>query len=200
MSVPRVPPGQRVVEGFPVLHYSRVPRINLATWRLHVHGLVETPLDLTWEDFLELPQVSLKADFHCVTHWTRLDNLWEGVTFRELAAQVRPLPEASHVLAHCYDGFTTNIPLEVLMDHDVLLARRHDGADLPQMHGWPLRLVVPKRYAWKSAKWVSGLEFLAQDRPGFWEQRGYHNDADPWKEERYGSPPSNHYSSWQHGQ
>ena len=123
-----------------------------------------------------------------MTRWSKLDNLWEGVTFRELAAQVRPLPEASHVLAHCYDGFTTNIPLEVLMDNDVLLAYRHDGVDLPQVHGWPLRLVVPKRYAWKSAKWISGLEFLAQDRPGFWEQRGYHNDADPWKEERYGSP------------
>ncbi len=186
MSAPRVPPGQRVVDGFPVLHYSGVPRINLATWRLHVHGLVETPLDLTWEDFLELPQVTLKADFHCVTRWSKLDNLWEGVTFQELAGRAKPLPEASHVLVYGYDGFTTNIPLDVLMDHDVLLARRHNGADLHQEHGWPLRLVVPKRYAWKSAKWVSVLEFLSQDRPGFWEQRGYHNNADPWKEERYG--------------
>lgn len=186
MSVPRIPPGQQVVSGFPVLHYGGVPKIDLASWRLRIRGLVGKPLELAWPDFLDFPQSSFQADFHCVTHWTRLDNLWEGVTFRELAAQVRPLPEASHVLAHCYDGFTTNIPLEVLMDHDVLLASRHDGAALTPVHGWPLRLVVPKRYAWKSAKWVSGLEFLAQDRPGFWEQRGYHNDADPWKEERYG--------------
>lgn len=186
MAVQRVPPGQRLTEGFPVLHYSGVPRIQLATWRLNVHGLVEAPLDLTWEDFLALPQVSLQADFHCVTRWSRLDNLWEGVAVQELAARARPLADASHVLVHSYDGFTTNIPLEVLMDQDVLLARRHNGADLPQEHGWPLRLVVPKRYAWKSAKWVSGLEFLPHDRPGFWEQRGYHNNADPWKEERYG--------------
>lgn len=184
-SVPRVPPGQRVVEGFPILHYDGVPRIDLAAWRLRLYGLVEAPLHLTWEELLALPQASIRADFHCVTTWSKLGNLWEGVAFGELAARARPRPEAAHVLAHCYDGFTTNVPLEVLMDEDVLLARRHNGADLTPDHGWPLRLVVPKRYAWKSAKWVSGLEFLARDRPGFWEQRGYHNRGDPWQEERY---------------
>jgi DMSO/TMAO reductase YedYZ molybdopterin-dependent catalytic subunit len=152
---------------------------------LRVSGLLEDPLSLTWEEFRSLPTLSLQADFHCVTHWSRLDNLWEGVSFRELATRVRPHAEARYVMVHCYDGFTTNLPLAVLLDQDVLLAYRHDGAELAPEHGWPLRLVVPKRYAWKSAKWVERLEFLAQDQPGFWEQRGYHNDADPWAEERY---------------
>lgn len=186
MPNPRIPPGQYLTEDFPVLHYGSVPRIHLSTWRLRIFGLVREPLELTWEQFVAWPQTKVEADFHCVTHFSKLDNLWEGVLFREIAALVRPLPEALYVVAHGCGGFTTNLPLEELMDEDVLLARRHNGADLTPDHGWPLRLVVPKLYAWKSAKWLSGLEFLDHDQPGFWEQNGYHNHGDPWKEERYG--------------
>ncbi len=185
MSESRVPPGQHLTYDFPVLHYGNVPRIELASWRLRIYGLVREPLELTWEQFLRLPQVEVRSDFHCVTMWSKLDNVWEGVLFRNIASLVSPRPEALYVVAHGYGGFTTNLPLSVLMDDDVLLARRHNGADLTPDHGWPLRLVVPKRYAWKSAKWLNGLEFLDHDEPGFWEQHGYHNNGDPWREERY---------------
>jgi len=181
----RVPPGQWVTKEWPVLHYGSVPAINLATWDFTVFGLVEEPLRLTYQQFMSLPRVQVKADVHCVTHWTLLDSTWEGVGFRELMKLIKPKPEARFVMVHCEQGFTTNLPLAVLMDDDVLFAYRRNGEDLTPEHGWPLRLVVPKKYFWKSAKWVRGLEFMAEDRLGFWEQAGYHNDADPWQEQRF---------------
>ncbi len=182
---PRVPPDQYVTSKFPVLTYGATPRIALEEWRLHLTGLAARPVELTWEQFQALPRVRNVADFHCVTGWSRLNNEWEGVGFRELVNLVGPRPEARFVAVGCYGGYTTNMDLAALMDEDVLLACRHDGSDLPPEHGGPVRLVVPKRYAWKSAKWVHVLEFLAEDRPGFWETHGYHNVADPWREERY---------------
>ncbi|MFQ5860679.1 MAG: sulfite oxidase-like oxidoreductase [Dehalococcoidia bacterium] len=181
----QVPPGQFVTEKFPVLTYGPTPHISLAEWRLRLFGLVEQEVELTWERLMSLPQSTVTADFHCVTQWSRQNNRWEGVPFRELLTVVKPRPEARYVLVHCYGGYTTNLPLETLLDDGVLLARTHDGAPLAQEHGGPLRLVVPKRYGWKSAKWVNGLEFLAENQMGFWELRGYHHNADPWKEERF---------------
>ncbi|MBC7251356.1 MAG: sulfite oxidase-like oxidoreductase [Anaerolineae bacterium] len=181
----RIPPGQRVTEHFPVLHKGPIPKFNPATWNLRLFGLVEKEVVFTYEQFMALPTVRIVADIHCVTGWSKLDTVWEGVAFRELLNHVRPLPQARYVMVHCEYDYTTNLPLEVLMDEDVLLAYRYNDAPLTPEHGYPLRLVVPKRYFWKSAKWVRGLEFMAQDRPGFWEQYGYHNNGDPWKEERY---------------
>ncbi len=185
MTKQRVPPGQRLTDRFPVLHYGPLPSFDPTTWDLRLFGLVEKEIVFTYEQFTALPTVKIVADIHCVTTWSRLDTVWEGVAFSELMNHVRLLPEARYVLIHCEYGYTTNLPLETLMDDDVLLAYRYDDAPLAPEHGYPLRLVVPKRYFWKSAKWVRGTEFMAQDRPGFWEQRGYHNSGDPWKEERY---------------
>ncbi len=182
----RVPPGQHLVPGFPVLHEGPVPSFDPVTWNLRLFGLVEQEAIFTYEQFTALPTVRIVADIHCVTNWSKLDTVWQGVVFSELLNHIHPLPEASHVLIHCEFGYTTNLQLEALMDDDVLLAYRYDDAPLTPEHGYPLRLVVPKRYFWKSAKWVRGLEFMAHDWPGFWEQRGYHNDGDPWQEERYG--------------
>ena len=181
----RVPPGQRLTDKFPVLHYGSIPQFDRATWDLKVFGLVEEPLTLSYDQFLELPTTRIVTDIHCVTTWSKLDTIWEGVLFRELINSVQVDPEARFVMVHCEQDFTTNVPLEVLMDDDVLLAHRYDDQPLTPEHGYPLRLVVPKKYFWKSAKWVRGLELMAQDRLGFWEVRGYHNNADPWKEERY---------------
>ena len=181
----RVPPGQRLTDKFPVLHYGSVPQFDRATWDLKVFGLVEEPLTLSYDQFLELPTTRIVTDIHCVTTWSKLDTIWEGVLFRELINSVQVDPEARFVMVHCEQDFTTNVPLEVLMDDDVLLAHRYDDQPLTPEHGYPLRLVVPKKYLWKSAKWVRGLELMGQDRLGFWEVRGYHNNADPWKEERY---------------
>ncbi len=181
----RVPPGQRVTEKFPVLHYGSIPKFNPQTWDFRVFGLVEEPLTLSYAEFVALPTIRMVADIHCVTGWSKLDTVWEGVPFLEVVKLVQLKPEAKFVVVHCEQGFTTNLPLEVLMDDDVLFAYRYGDAPLTPEHGYPLRLVVPKRYFWKSAKWVRGLELIAQDRLGFWEVRGYHNNADPWKEERY---------------
>ena len=181
----RVPPGQRLTDKFPVLHYGSIPEFDRQTWDLKVFGLVEEPLTLSYDQFLELPTTRIVTDIHCVTTWSKLDTIWEGVLFRELMNSVQVNPEARFVMVHCEQDFTTNVPLEVLMDDDVLLAYRFDDQPLTPEHGYPLRLVVPKKYFWKSAKWVRGLELMAQDRLGFWEVRGYHNNADPWKEERY---------------
>ena len=181
----RIPPGQRLTDKFPVLHYGSIPQFDRATWDLKVFGLVEEPLTLSYDQLLELPATRIVADIHCVTTWSKLDTIWEGVLFRELMDFVEVDSEARFVMVHCEQGFTTNVPLEVLMDNDVLLAYRYDDQPLTPEHGYPLRLVVPKKYFWKSAKWVRGLELMAQDRLGFWEVRGYHNNADPWEEERY---------------
>jgi DMSO/TMAO reductase YedYZ molybdopterin-dependent catalytic subunit len=181
----RVPPGQRVTDKFPVLHYGSVPRFDLETWDFRVFGQVEQPLTLSYADLTALPAVRLVADIHCVTGWSKLDTIWEGVPFKEVMRLVRPKDEARFVMVHCEQGYDTNLPLEVAMDDDVLLAYRYDDAPLTPEHGYPLRLVVPKRYFWKSAKWARGLELMVEDRRGFWEMRGYHNEGDPWKEERY---------------
>ena len=181
----RVPPGQFVVEKWPVLSYGPTPRFNPATWDFHLSGLVADPLRLNYQQFRALPQSRLTADFHCVTTWSRLDNVWEGVLAKDVGALIRLKPEARYVLIHCDGGYTTNLSLDQFLDDDVIFAHRHDGQDLEPDHGWPLRLVVPKLYAWKSAKWVRGVEFLAENQRGFWEVRGYHNRGNPWAEERY---------------
>ena len=179
------PPGQYVTKKFPVLSFGPTPPIDLETWEFRVFGLVEEEVALSWTEFTALEKVTVDAEFHCVTQWSRMENTWEGVSFNELMKLVFPKPEARYVMAHCYAGYTTNLALDVLQEDDVLLAYRHDGAPLPREHGGPMRLVVPKRYGWKSAKWVNGLEFMAEDAPGFWEARGYHMEADPWKEQRF---------------
>ncbi len=179
----RLPPGQFVTEKFPVLTYGQTPRIELSTWRIRLWGAVERELELTWDEFTALPTVRVEADIHCVTRWSKLDTVWEGVAFRGL---VSPMPDARFVMQHSYGGYMTNLPLEELMDHDVVLAYRYGGEPLEADHGGPVRMVVPKLYFWKSAKWLNGLEFISDDRPGFWEAYGYHNHGDPWKEERFG--------------
>ncbi len=181
----RLPPGQTLTVKWPVLHYSHVPRFDPAAWRFRTWGAVERPLDLSWQEFVLLPHVVRVSDFHCVTTWSKLDNRWEGIAFGTIAERTRPRADAAHVMAHCADGYTTNVPLRALLGEDVLLALRHDGRDLEAEHGGPMRLVVPQLYGWKSGKWLCGLEFLTADRRGYWEERGYHNRADPWKEERY---------------
>ncbi len=181
------PPGQFVTDKFPVLTYGPTPRIDIADWRFKIFGLVEREITLDWREFNDLAQVTLDAEFHCVTQWSKLQNTWQGVPFRALLKLAPPTPEAKFAMAHCYGGYTTNVALDVLDDDDVLFAHSHDGEPLSAAHGGPMRLVVPKRYGWKSAKWVSGIEFMAEDEPGFWEMRGYHMEGDPWKEERFWS-------------
>jgi DMSO/TMAO reductase YedYZ molybdopterin-dependent catalytic subunit len=181
----RVPAGQFVTPGWPVLHYGSVPRVNLATWTFKVWGLVENPISLTWDEYRALPRTEIGTDIHCVTRWTKLDMTWEGVPMAHILDLVKPTAEARFVIAHAEAGFTANLPIEAIQDDDVLLADKADGEELTPEHGYPLRLLVPKRYFWKSAKWLRGLEFKAQDEPGFWEQNGYNNNADPWREERY---------------
>lgn len=180
-----VPGGQFVTEKFPVLTHGDTPGVVMKEWRFRVFGLVEQEVVLTWEEFTALPQMAMNRDFHCVTQWSRLNNLWVGVQFVEVLKQVKPKPEAQYIMVHCYGGYTTNLPLDVLKEDDVLFAHQHEGKPLEEAHGGPLRLVVPSRYGWKSAKWVNGLEFMAKDKPGFWEERGYHMNGDPWKEERF---------------
>ena len=180
-----VPAGQFVTEKFPVLTFGPTPKIDLATWEFNITGLVDQDVTLDWEDFNSLPQVKLDAEFHCVTQWSKLQNTWEGVLFTDVMKLVTVKPEATHVMADCFGGYSTNVALDVLMDDDVLFAFKHDGETLATEHGGPLRLVVPKRYGWKSAKWVKGIEFMPKDMPGFWEVRGYHMNGDPWKEERF---------------
>jgi DMSO/TMAO reductase YedYZ molybdopterin-dependent catalytic subunit len=181
----RLPPGQVLTEKWPVLSYERTPQGLPTDWKLKITGLVENPFELNWEELLALPHTTLKTDIHCVTTWSRYDNTWEGIHIREILQRARPLPEAKFVMAHSWTGYTTNMPFESLNDDDVLILLKHDGEGLTAEHGGPIRLLVPKLYFYKSAKWLDGLEFMAQDRPGFWEQRGYHNRADPWQEERY---------------
>jgi len=182
---PRLPPGQVRTEKWPVLHYGSVPQVDLNTWDFRVYGLVEKPARWTWDEFQTLPQSEVRSDIHCVTRWSRFDNLWKGVSFAEVLRRAEAKPEARFAVIHAEQGFTANLPLTELDQDDVLFAHSHDGQPLTPDHGWPLRLVVPRRYFWKSAKWVRGVELVAQDRPGFWEQNGYHNEADPWREERF---------------
>jgi DMSO/TMAO reductase YedYZ molybdopterin-dependent catalytic subunit len=184
----RIPPNQRLTDGFPILHEGAVPAIDLATWDLRVWGEGVEERRYGWEQLMALPQVQLVNDFHCVTGWSKLDNVWEGVRAAELLKDL----DAPYVMAygHVGDdpyGYATNLPMDVLREPDVLLAHSHNGRPLTPDHGWPLRLVVPKRYAWKSCKWLRGLELMGEDRRGYWESRGYHNRAEPFAEERFSS-------------
>jgi DMSO/TMAO reductase YedYZ molybdopterin-dependent catalytic subunit len=182
----RLPPGQYLTEKWPVLHAGEVPDTDLAAWDLRIWGEVEEPLTLDWQAFSALPRAETTQDIHCVTRWSRFDASFAGVHWRELARLVRPKPGARFAIAHAEQGFTANVPLQSLEDDDALLATHADGEPLTPEHGRPLRLVVPGKYFWKSAKWLRGIELKAEDEPGFWERYGYHNDADPWQEQRYG--------------
>ena len=182
----RLPPGQYLTEKWPVLHAGSVPATDLATWTFRVFGEVEQELELSWEELAALPRHETTQDIHCVTRWSRFDMTFSGVHWRTLAERVRPKPAARFVVAHAEQGFTSNVPLPALEDEDAVLALEANGAPLEPDHGWPLRLVIPGKYFWKSAKWLRGIELTAADRPGFWERYGYHNDADPWQEQRYG--------------
>jgi DMSO/TMAO reductase YedYZ molybdopterin-dependent catalytic subunit len=193
----RLPPGQSLTQKFPVLHYGPVPAFNPATWDFHIWGEVEEERTWSWDEFNQLPRTSVTMDIHCVTRWSKLDTTWEGVSIRTLVEQdlVRSKPNAKYVLQHAEYGFTVNLPLEVVLADNFLLATHFNGQPLAPDHGAPLRGVVgyiPGRdnlktpYFWKGAKWLRGLEFLSHDQPGFWEQAGYHNEADVWKEERFG--------------
>ena len=181
----RLPPGQYLTEKWPVLHAGTVPDTDLATWDFRVSGEVEQPLMLGWEELQQLPSREVTVDIHCVTRWSRFDASFRGVHWSELAKLVRPKPSARFVIAHAEQGFTANLPLAALEEEQALIAYEADGEPLTPEHGWPLRLMVPSRYFWKSAKWLRGLELRATDEPGFWERYGYHNDADYWTEERY---------------
>jgi DMSO/TMAO reductase YedYZ molybdopterin-dependent catalytic subunit len=182
----RLPPGQYLTEKWPVLHYGSVPRVDLATWTLTLSGLVKSPATLTYAEFKALPRRTLKTDVHCVTRWSLLDSTWEGVPVSEVMKLVERQPSATHVMVHGENGYTTNLALEDFLRDENMLVDTRDGEPISPEHGWPVRLFVPHLYFWKSAKWVRGLEFMAGDRPGFWEKFGYHMHGDPWQEERYG--------------
>jgi DMSO/TMAO reductase YedYZ molybdopterin-dependent catalytic subunit len=182
----RLPPGQYLTEKWPVLHAGDVPDVDLDTWDFHVSGEVEDPIRLSWEELNELPTVEVTQDIHCVTRWSRFDTTFRGVPWSAVAELAHPRPSARFAIAHAEQGYTANVPAAFLDREGAMLATHADGEPLAPEHGWPLRLVVPGKYFWKSAKWLRGIELSATDRPGFWERYGYHNDADPWKEERYG--------------
>jgi len=184
-SPDRLPPGQRQVHNFPTLDLGVQPEVLTETWQLNVHGLVESPLTLTWQEFMALEQFRDISDFHCVTTWSQFDMEFAGVAFLTLADLVKPKPEATHVFFKSYDGYSTNNPLEVCMDDDVLIAHSWNGKLLAKEHGGPARVIIPKRYAWKGAKWIREIAFLDRDILGFWELRGYSNTADPWTEDRF---------------
>lgn len=182
----RIPPGQVLTDKFPVLSFGRVPDYpDLSGWELRVWGEVEQPFSLKWAEVRALPSTQVTLDIHCVTRWSKLDTTWEGVPFRHIIEVARPTPAAKVVLFHAEGGYTTNVALEVADDPQCLLAWNYAGQPLEPEHGYPLRGIVPGRYFWKSAKWLRGIEFLSEDQPGFWEQNGYHNNADPWREERH---------------
>ena len=181
----RLPPGQYLTEKWPVLHAGDVPDVDLATWDFRVWGEVETPLRLSWEQLDALPKIEVTQDIHCVTRWSRFDTTFRGVPWSAVAELVGPKQSARFAIAHAEQGYTANIPAAFLDVDGAMLATHADGEPLTPEHGWPLRLVVPGKYFWKSAKWLRGIELSATDMPGFWERYGYHNDADPWKEERY---------------
>ena len=186
--VDRLPPGQILTTKWPVLHYSHVPRIDPAAWTFTITGLVERPLTLRWDDLSRCPMQETRCDIHCVTQWSRFDNVFRGVPVRALLADARPLPEARFALVHAAPDYTTNLPLADLDRAENLLATHHSGEPLAAEHGGPIRLLVPHLYFWKSAKWVTGFELLAEDTPGLWEQNGYHMRGDPWAEQRFGRP------------
>ena len=181
----RIPPGQRLTGKWPVLHHGSVPGIDISSWTFSISGLVEKELKLSYQEFMSLPRVKVSSDIHCVTSWSKLDNLWEGVSTSVIRELTTILPEAKFVMVYSSGGYTTNLSLSDFFEPDVLLAIKYNNELLTPEHGYPVRLVVPRLYFWKSAKWVTGVEFMTEDRPGFWESHGYHNHGDPWKEERY---------------
>ena len=181
----RVPPGQYLTERFPVLTVGPNPKYDLSSWALTVFGQVEDELTLSWEQLMALPQRQVTLDIHCVTRWSKLDTTWRGVPVRDVLDRAGVRPEGKHVMAYSDGGYTTNVPIEAVLDDDALLAHEYEGRPLEQDHGAPLRLIVPRRYFWKSAKFVRKLEVMSEDRMGFWELNGYHNDADPWREQRH---------------
>ena len=181
----RLPPNQRETDDFPVLHYGKSPQIDISRWTFTISGLVEKEYQLNFQEFMALPRVKVLSDIHCVTGWSKLNNLWEGVSTGVIKNLVKIPPPAKFVMVHGDQGFTANLPVDDFFQSDVLFALRHNHNPLSQAHGYPVRLVVPRLYFWKSAKWAVGLEFMAEDRPGFWELNGYHMHGDPWEEERY---------------
>jgi len=181
----RLPPGQRVVSRAPLRHVGAIPKFDEKTWSLTVSGLVESPLNLSWQDFLGLPKVTSVSDFHCVEGWSVLDQRWQGVPFRAIVEMVKPKGEAKYVTFECDDGYTTSLPITDLLDENVLLVYKLEGRFLEPKHGGPLRLLVPKKYAYKSAMWVRKISFASERELGYWESQGYSDTADPWKEERY---------------
>jgi DMSO/TMAO reductase YedYZ molybdopterin-dependent catalytic subunit len=182
----RLPPGQYYTDKWPVLHAGDVPDVDLETWTLEVSGEVEEPLSLTYEQLRELPATDVTTDIHCVTRWSRFDAEFKGVHWSELAKLCRPKPSARFAIAHAEQGFTANVPLAAIEDEKALVVYEADGEPLTLEHGWPVRLFVPSKYFWKSAKWLRGIELSASDKPGFWERYGYHNEADYRQEQRYG--------------
>lgn len=181
----RLPPGQYFVRDFPVLHVGAVPAFDPKTWRLRIFGAIDRPQELSWDQLLALPVKTVKTDIHCVTRWTKFDTSWEGVPFSEIVDLAKPHADVKFVVSHGANAYSANVPFSVADDDDVLLAYKYEGRVLEPIHGGPVRMFVPKRYFWKSTKWCNGVEFLTADKPGFWEVRGYNNEADPWKEERY---------------
>jgi DMSO/TMAO reductase YedYZ molybdopterin-dependent catalytic subunit len=183
----RLPPGQSLTQKWPVLHVGSIPQFDPATWDFYIWGLVKESKRFSWQEFSALPTVTQTSDMHCVTRWSKFDSTFEGVPVAEVMQHVELRPEAHYVLVHADPGYSTNIALEDFLDDDVMFPLKYEGQPLTPDHGYPVRLLVPKLYLWKSAKWVRGLEFLAEDKPGFWENYGYHNHGDPWQEERFGN-------------
>ncbi|MEZ4713713.1 MAG: sulfite oxidase-like oxidoreductase [Caldilineaceae bacterium] len=193
----RLPPGQSLTQKFPVLHFGSVPKVNLDTWTFRIFGEIEQERTWSWPEFNQLPRTQLMLDLHCVTRWSKFDTLWEGVSLKTLVEQgfIKPKPTAKFVIQHCEQGYTTNTPLALALSNNMLMATHYDGQPLDADHGYPLRMVIgatpgqvsdKTAYLWKGGKWLRGLEFSAQDKPGFWERAGYHNEADPWREQRFG--------------
>ena len=187
----RLPPGQALTQKWPVLHVSSIPQFNPTTWDFYIRGLVKESKRFTWAEFSALPTVTQASDMHCVTRWSKFDSTFEGIPVAEVMQHVELLPEATHVMVHADPSYTTNIALEDFLDDDVMFPLKYEGQPLAPEHGYPVRLLVPKLYLWKSAKWVRGLEFMAEDKPGFWENYGYHNHGDPWQEERFDNVVTN---------
>jgi DMSO/TMAO reductase YedYZ molybdopterin-dependent catalytic subunit len=183
--IDRIPPGQKQIDKWPVLHSGKVPKINLSNWKFKITGLVREEKEYTLQEFRKLSQVKVLSDIHCVTSWSKLDNIWQGISTSILKEGIEILPAAKYVMIHAEGNFTANLSLEDFFRKDVLFATHHNGKQLSRKHGYPLRLVVPHLYFWKSAKWVNGVEFIKEDIPGFWESNGYHIHGDHWKEERY---------------
>ncbi|MFD0670425.1 sulfite oxidase-like oxidoreductase [Cohnella sp. GCM10027633] len=181
----RIPPGQTFTEKFPILHEGEVPEYDLKQWTLTVDGEVEEAVAFGYDDILKLPSTRIQRDIHCVTRWSKLDTEWEGVLFKDLLSSIKVKPDAKYVMFHADQDYETNVPLADLMLDDVMLAYRYAGEPLTPKHGWPLRALVPHRYFWKSAKWIRRIEFMKEDRPGFWERNGFHNEADPFAEQRF---------------